>query len=512
MFYEELMMDSQALIKFKLFQRMLTLKELNHSIAQLAKDMTLSYQQTFIELKEIDQDLNELAIDHKSIIGRGGKIQTQNIKTTIDDYRYFLLKKSIPFLYVLYLLNEEQATITDFCQKYYVSRSTVSRKFEKLKTHLKRYNLRFTYTESNLVGDERLVRLALFNLIWLGVRGLDWPFVEKEENAETLVESFSTYFPQSRSYLDQWELKYFAALLLTRVKKGNFVKYDKRYNFLMKHSSYFHFDNLKECSAKFPTMSEKQSKAETSFIYFISRMIPFYTNDEEQTLNQTIMMYTETENPIYPMITAFLETMKTGAFARHPELLDKKTVIGNLLNISFGAYVFHKPFPTIYRLENPAIDKGFAEEKILKEIDTFFTAYRNEHVIDFINDSNQKQVTQLFKNELLPLFDIIRYSNPLTVGIALENNFSLTEGLYLFLKDLRFIDVEPYNNQKNQPYDLVISSQQLLKKLSPDCATYIWDYSNTDYQYINLYYSLKKHFDNKNKMLEEKNQKALKYS
>ena len=69
------------------------------------------------------------------------------------------------------MLNEENPTITDFCKKYDVSRSTVSRKFEHLKNHLKQFQLRFTYTESNLVGDERLVRLSLFNIIWLGVRG-----------------------------------------------------------------------------------------------------------------------------------------------------------------------------------------------------------------------------------------------------------------------------------------------------------------------------------------------------
>ena len=50
MFYEELMMDPQTLIKFKLFRRMLTLQNPNHPIAQLAKEMDLSYQQTFIEL------------------------------------------------------------------------------------------------------------------------------------------------------------------------------------------------------------------------------------------------------------------------------------------------------------------------------------------------------------------------------------------------------------------------------------------------------------------------------
>lgn len=41
-----------------------------------------------------------------------------------------------------------------------MSRSTVSRKIDKLKKHLKRFNIRFTYTEAGMSGDERLIRLA----------------------------------------------------------------------------------------------------------------------------------------------------------------------------------------------------------------------------------------------------------------------------------------------------------------------------------------------------------------
>ena len=98
MFYEELMMDPQTLIKFKIFRRMLTLQNPSHPIAQLAKEMELSYQQAFIELTEIDQDLAELTPDHMSILGRGGKLQPQNIAVTIDEYRFYLLNKSVPFL------------------------------------------------------------------------------------------------------------------------------------------------------------------------------------------------------------------------------------------------------------------------------------------------------------------------------------------------------------------------------------------------------------------------------
>ena len=196
MFYEELMMDPQTLIKFKLFRRMLTLQNPNHPIAQLAKEMDLSYQQTFIELTEIDQDLHELTPDHLSILGRGGKLQPQNIAATIDEYRFYLLNKSVPFLYVLYMLNEENPTITDFCKKYDVSRSTVSRKFE----HLKPFEaVSIAFYLYRIESRWRRALSASFLIQYHLVRrpGIKWPFAVSESDAEAFVDEFASYFPIS---------------------------------------------------------------------------------------------------------------------------------------------------------------------------------------------------------------------------------------------------------------------------------------------------------------------------
>lgn len=498
MFYEELMMDPQTLIKFKIFRRMLTLQNPSHPIAQLAKEMELSYQQAFIELTEIDQDLNELTPDHMSILGRGGKLQPQNIAVTIDEYRFYLLNQSVPFLYVLYMLNEEDPTITDFCEKYDVSRSTVSRKFEKLKNHLKQFQLRFTYTESNLVGDERLVRLSLFNIIWLGVRGIEWPFALPEEEAEALVDEFSEYFPMTHSYMGRLELKYFAALVLLRIKKENYAKYDKRYNFLMKNNRYLDFDRLKTFIGDRFALTDKQFKGESGFIYLMAQMFPFYFSTDEPALQQTLQFFADKKNPIYPLVLDLLAEMKETVFASQPSLLDEPLIIGNLINVTFANYVFRQPFPNIYRLLNPTINRGAAEAQLQTKISSFLTSYREEAAVDYLNDENQEQMAIMYTHTLLPFYDQIRYANRLHVGVALEDNFLLVQGLSQFLHDLTFVAAEPYDQNQQAKYDVVISSSQLLKKLNPDTASYLWDYASDDRQYIDLYRSLKNHFDEKN--------------
>lgn len=498
MFYEELMMDPQTLIKFKIFRRMLTLQNPSHPIAQLAKEMELSYQQAFIELTEIDQDLTELTPDHMSILGRGGKLQPQNIAVTIDEYRFYLLNKSVPFLYVLYMLNEDHPTITDFCAKYDVSRSTVSRKFEHLKKHLKQFQLRFTYTESNLVGDERLVRLSLFNIIWLGTRGIEWPFAIAESETEKMVDRFTEYFPMTHSYLGRLELKYFAALILLRIKKGNFAKYDKRYNFLMKNNPYFDFERLTQVVDPEVSMTDKQLKGESGFIYLMAQIFPFYLSPEEEALQQTLQFFSSKQNPVYPLVVDLLAEMKATFFASQPGLLDEPLVVGNLINVTFGNYVFRQPFPNIYRLLTPSINRGSAEEQLQQKIDEFLTSYREESAVDYINDENQEQMATMYTHALLPFYDQIRYSNRLRVGVALEDNFLVVQGLNQFLHDLTFVAAEPYDLNQQENYDVIVSSNQLMKKLKPEKMSYIWDYAADDRQYIDLYRTLKNRFDEKN--------------
>ena len=106
MIYEELLMDSSTLLKFKLFKKIMFLGSPAYPIAQIATDMDLNYQQTVIDLTEIDKEMAAMNPEHQSILVGAGKINCQNLSCTIDEYRYQLLQSSVPFQFVLYFLNE----------------------------------------------------------------------------------------------------------------------------------------------------------------------------------------------------------------------------------------------------------------------------------------------------------------------------------------------------------------------------------------------------------------------
>lgn len=498
MLYEELMMDQGMFTKFKLFKRITQMNQVDLSISQLSDEFSLNYQQTSIIAIEINNDLSKIISDHPSILQKAGKIDSTKLLITIDEYRYFLLKKSVPFQYILYFLNYDSPNIDDFCQRYYVSRSTVSRKMLPLKEHVKQFNLRFTYTEANLIGDERSVRVALFDAIWLGTRGTVWPFKNVSiEEVERLTKAFSEYFPLSRTYLGAKELTYFAAIFLCRTRKKIFVSYDPRYDFLMKDNPYYDFTRLNKELGPLHSLSPEHSKGESSFIFFLAHYAPFYTLDDDPSLYQTLHDFSIRPNPVYELVQEFLDYAKTTIFKKEPDILDKPILIGNLINIVFTFYVLRKPFPNLQKLVEVPHKQRKADQSLELKLQQFFDEKSQEKEYKFIY-TIKKPMMLAFKSVLLPSYDKPKHSEHLKVGVAFEHNFTLARMIYQFLNDLGFVDSSPYQEALNDSYDLVISSSLLPRKKYPDVPLYFWDLSYGNKDLSDLYKVLQQLFEKKN--------------
>ncbi|WP_340689569.1 helix-turn-helix domain-containing protein [Enterococcus plantarum] len=491
-------MDSGMLTKFKVFKRITQINQSDISITQLSEELSLNYQQVFIIMNEINHDLAKVISTHPSILQKAGKIDSTNLLVTIDEYRYFLLKKSVPFQFILYFLNHDSPNIDDFCQRYYVSRSTVSRKMLPLKRHVKQYNLRFTYTEANLIGDERAVRVALFDALWLGTRGTIWPFksVPREE-AERLAEAFSEYFPLSRTYLGSKELPYFAAIFLCRTRKKIFVSYDERYDFLMQDNPYYDFERLNKELGPRQALPPKYTKGESSFIFFLAHYAPFYTLDDDPSLSQTLHDFSIRPNPVYELVQEFLDYAKINIFKKEPEVLDKPVLIGNLLNIAFTFYVLRQPFPNLQKLVELPRKKKKADELLETKIQVFFDEKAKEKEYKFIY-TIKNPLVKMFKSVLLPVYDKPKHSEHLNIGVAFEHNFLLVRRIYQFLNDLGFVDSAPYQEELNEQYDLVISSSLLPRKKYPELPLYFWDLSYDEEELADLYRTLQQLFEKKN--------------
>lgn len=501
MLYEELMFDSSLLLRFNIFKYLVRSNKQIIAISQLSDDLDLNYQQSVIELTEIDQELTEINAEHVSFMMRAGKINLENITSTIDEYRYYLLQQAVPFQFVLYFLNEENPTIDHFCEKYFVSRSTVSRKIDTLKKHLKKFNLRFTYTEAGMSGDERTIRIALFNIVWLGTRGIDYPLNVDREKVDALVDHYKSYFPLSRTFFGTQELRLFAGVVLARIRKNHFTKYDPRYNFLMKDNPYYDFTSLSKI-LDIP-LTTRQLKGESSFIYLLAHYAPFYTIRDDACLKQTLHDFAIRANPVNELVGEFRRFAKKTLFPDNPALMDDPLLVGNMLNITFAYFIFRQPFPNILSLVVPPNHHMTQGEFILEQNITKFMETSSENPSFHYIRSIYVLLAKSFKHLLLPYFNQFPYSKDLKVGVAMEHNAMFVNELYRFLDDLRFIKAEPYDTSLKDDYDLIISSSLLLKKQKPELPIYLLDHAYSEHELIPLYLKLRQMYELKNQVKPE---------
>ena len=500
MLYEELMFDASLLLRFNIFKYLNQSTKKILAISQLSEDLDLNYQQSVIELNEVDQELAEIRPDHETIMMRAGKLNLENLNATVDEYRYHLLQQAVPFQFILYFLNDANPTIEQFCEKYFVSRSTVSRKIDKLKKHLKRFNIRFTYTEAGMSGDERLIRLALFDLLWLGTRGIECPINVDKHQLNKIIDTYKDYFPLSQTYFGTQEIKLFTSINMVRVQKKKFTKYDPRYNFLMKDNPYYDFTSLRDLIDM--PMTTRQLKGETSFIYFLAHYSPFYTIRDDQSMKQALHDFDSRPNPVNDFVTEFRNFAKKVLFPDRPDIMDDPLVVSNMLNITFGYFIFRQPFPSMIELVlDPNAKQTRGEYILFQNIQNFMQMTKENPSYSFIS-SVHPMITRAFKRLLLPYFNQSPYAHNLKVGIALEHNAIFVRDLYRFLEDLRFIDAEPYDVSLKDDYDLIISSSSLLRKEKPNIPLFQLDFPYTKNELVPLYLELRNIYDKKNRVYE----------
>lgn len=487
MLYEELMMDSVTLTKFNLFKRLvMSPMTSNYPITRLSKELSLNYQKTAAAVNELNKDLLYLHNEQTSLLKKPGRVNTTDLLVSIDDYRYFLLEQSIPFQYLLYILNHSNPTIEDFCHRHFVSRSTFSRKMAALKSYLKEFDLRFTYTDASLVGDERVVRATLFNLIWLGTRGAIWPFTVAQTKCLEITNAFSTYFPLAKTYLGQLELSYLVAVSLSRMKRKFFATYDNRYNLLMEDNPYYDFTLLEKMIDTPFYLTKEQLKGESGQLFFLAHYAPFYTLEDQAALQQTLDDFSNKPNVIESFVEGFLAQAKKTIFVNPAASTDFLMIKGNLLNLTFTHYVLRQTSPTFQSLIAVSTTKSKTAVFLEEQIEAYFDLQEQDPAYQFIQPA-KKQMIRFFLNILLPYYEGPDYAEHLKIGIAFEHNFLLVKRMYHFLDYLGFVETSPYREEENDDYDLVLSSSLLPRKKYPDLPVYFWDLTNDDMAFADLY-------------------------
>ncbi len=59
----------------------------------------------------------------------------------------------------------------EFCQEKFISRASAMRHLQSLADYVQEFDVIFNRSQLSFKGDERLIRLILFNILWAASRG-----------------------------------------------------------------------------------------------------------------------------------------------------------------------------------------------------------------------------------------------------------------------------------------------------------------------------------------------------
>ncbi|MGX7199387.1 helix-turn-helix domain-containing protein [Enterococcus nangangensis] len=478
MLYEDLMLDASMKNRYGILRLLTTLNKGHYSIFFIAQKLNLTYQQAYHHLNELNHEIQQASPQQGSILIKNSGISTTKLVLSLDEYRYFLLQESVPFRFVQYIMNEPEPSLQYFCEEMFISRSTLSRKIKPLTEFLKKYGMRISYTSMSIVGDETTIRLTLFYLMWLGTRGLVWPFAFDQKELSYFQERFTKFFSMNSSYVGRQELLYFFAVAYARIRRHFYAPYNHKYDFLFHQSRYFDLNLLTD----YPELPLGTAKGESAFLFFISLFAPYFTNNQDLVLETTLNEFAKNENIIWDFATQFITYIDQEIFEGTLRQGEQEVMLGNYLNITFGYYIFQRPFPTLPSFAESKSNQGLIAlitEKIAPFFDDILAQPEYQPLL------KQKEYLQTtFAHILNPYFNERQKGANLRVALAIEQNHMFMQQLHTFLASLTFVDFETYEDS-NDDFDLIIGSSFLLHKKYPEIPFYYWD---LDFHYEELIY------------------------
>nr|WP_246287283.1 helix-turn-helix domain-containing protein [Lacticaseibacillus absianus] len=116
---------------------------------------------------------------------------------TQEELRSHLLRRSLIYRLLDYLVKTPNPQIHRFCEMNFVSVSTTTRRVRQLNVLLKQFDIRLRMQPLALVGDELHCRFFLFMLYWQAQHEYFWPF----EEAPTSTEDLQTQMFEKISHL-----------------------------------------------------------------------------------------------------------------------------------------------------------------------------------------------------------------------------------------------------------------------------------------------------------------------
>lgn len=276
------------------------LPEGTYSINTLSNALDLSYTAGSTLVQDIHSDLLELS--ETAFLNDIGKIQWQPQTYHHNEYIQYLLRGSIIYSFVVETLLRPEGNFQDFCQKFFLSQSTVLRKLKPLKDYLQKFDLKLMPSKMKITGRETLLRMFYNVYLWAGNHGLeiinadDYPLAAEKDLMQQLRWNKEDFMHPQEIFLR-------LAVNRIRADQGHFLADPP-----LETLAFSDFvDPLEAYAASFISDSQ-QAHYHARFICYMLYFTPYYMNIEDfrvQELNQYYDTLKERNSPVALLVEEY---------------------------------------------------------------------------------------------------------------------------------------------------------------------------------------------------------------
>lgn len=475
---EEVLLDDQSRLKLSILAYVIDHPERTIYYSDINNHFDISRLKYNLLIGEMNKEIKEqFGFAFKK---NNHTVYLEQNQVCFNEYMRFLIRRGLPYQFVLASLVDDEGDIEPFLMDHFVSRSTVTRALKTLKKYTNELGIKINFSKVSFTGDEGMLRFLYLKVLWLGSLGEDVSqfFSDVSIEKRFVAQLGSTVFSNIASNLLELHL----LISRIRMKKG----FDLAPSYGCE-DLYPEYTQL--IASYYQTITEDQEQINyliNSFKYqFIFAF--YYSSDEDSRLPALEQFYKELKKkePIFSQfIQGFIASCQQNLFN---ETLSNKSQ-ANLFSVIFLHYLTNGSMLMFlgFNFDEARQIKRYKMEKVTdirREIENYLKPYLRKANFSWLKN-HFAELTQSLTLLMYPYYKKETEEKVNVVIIPVLNYLAIQQVVF-FLDTLDFIHYS--TNTKDVPQADLILSNFSENVQSIDKPTFIFQMNNPEQNLVDLF-------------------------
>ncbi|MGM0337301.1 helix-turn-helix domain-containing protein [Enterococcus sp. AZ007] len=449
---KSILLSDESKKKLEIFFEMNKLEDGRYPVSSVIKLFRFSKNTVYQLLEKIAADLESLF--GYELFDKNGKIIWAKTAFDMNRYNQFLLRKSLPYNFIRFILLHPGKTLNDFCSANFISSSTIRRTLQPFLAFLKKFEIKINLSSMKLEGNEYEIRMLFHTILWSCSLGQG--ILEVEEVTQKEEDVLKRLGIANCPYINNDDILTILLIAKLRIQGGLFEKKLLPIDNFIPNET---IDVLTDYLSTFaPTNTHLDAEVRSlAFQLYFSNL--YYHNDDVRVIElSAYYLGKKGDGKFIPIIDRL--------FKRIDLKVQPDTILplANLISILFTFSLNRRPLPWMKEFSSYEVLFPKFTPKTIVPVESFFSKISTKEGFEWLSDYPYEFYKYVYY--ALKAY-VAKDSTTVKVAIVPIPNQRIMSELQAFLALFSFIDVV-FRDQPDSEIDLFIST---FESLIPDHAS-----------------------------------------